>query len=346
MEKTSRVACGEGRVKSQPFWKSNWFRVTIGTLISLAFLFLAVKDVPLDDVARVLASANYIWVLLGVFAIIAQSWIRAMRWIQLYFPLQQGLRSWQMFAIVVISQMLNIIIPWRVGEIARIYLASEIEKKSATQTLATLATEKAFDTLMLLLLLVAIPPFMTVALPERLEEARAGLVIITIVILIAAFVLLVFREPLIRWLDKIPFRFRTQSLGDFARKALLSLEVFKRLDVHLYLQALSVVMWVLGAVINFLVFMSLGLDVPIIGAFALLAILQVGGIVPSSPGKVGVFQYLCILTLALFGVGKTEGLVYGILLYLVAYGVPVILGIILLWYYGVNLKRVTASESQ
>jgi uncharacterized protein (TIRG00374 family) len=294
----------------------------------------------------VLASANYFWVFLGVVAILAQSWIRAARWIQLYYPLQQGLRSWHMFAIVVISQMLNILIPWRVGEIARLYLASEIEKRDAAQTLATLATEKAFDTLMLLLLLLAIPLFMTVALPARLEEARAGLVILTIIFFVAAFILLVFREPLIRWLDKIPFKFRGQSLSDFARKALLSLEVFKRWDVHLWLQLLSVVMWVLGAVINIFIFMSLGLNVPIIGAFVLLAVLQVGGIVPSSPGKVGVFQYLCILTLALFDVGKTEGLVYGILLYLVAYGVPVILGIIFLWYYGLNLRRLTVGKSQ
>jgi uncharacterized protein (TIRG00374 family) len=333
-------------VKRQPFWKSNWFRVTVGTLISVIFLYLAVKDVPLEDVGRVLSSANYFWVLLGVFTILVQSWLRALRWILLYFPLHKGLRTWHMFAIVVISQMLNIIIPWRVGEIARIYLASEIEKQSAAQTLATLATEKAFDTLMLLLLLVAIPPFMTVALPERLEEARAGLVVITILVFVAAFVLLVFREPLIRWLDTIPFKFRGHSLADFMRKVLVSLEVFKRLDIHFYLQLLSMVMWILGAVLNYFIFLSLGLQVPVIGAFLLLAILQVGGIVPSSPGKVGVFQALCIITLALFGVGKTEGLVYGILLYLVAYGVPVVLGIIFLWYYGINLKRVTASESQ
>jgi len=333
-------------MKPQPFWKSNWFRVTVGTLISLAFIFLALKDVPLDEVARVLANANYVWVFIGIVTILAQSWIRAVRWIQLYYPLERGLRAWHMFGIVLISQMLNILIPWRVGEIARLYLASEIEKRDAAQTLATLATEKAFDTLMLLLLLVAIPPFMTVALPSRLEEARAGLVILTVVFFAGLFVLLVLRDPLIRWLDQIPFRLRGQSFGDYARKALTSLEVFKRWDVHLGLQIESIVMWALGAVINYFIFMALGLDVPIIGAFVLLAVLQVGGIVPSSPGKVGVFQYLCILTLALFGVGKTEGLVYGILLYLVAYGVPVILGIVFLWYYGVNLRRVTASEPQ
>ena len=48
-----------------------------------------------------------------------------------------------------------------------------------------------------------------------------------------------------------------------------------------------------------------------------------------------------ILTLGLFGVDKSVGLAYGILLYLVAYGTPVIGGILALWWGGVNLRRMT-----
>ncbi|MEW5717624.1 MAG: hypothetical protein AB1817_03260, partial [Chloroflexota bacterium] len=61
-----------------PFWKSNWFRVTIGTLISIVFLLLALKDVPLDEVAQSLARANYFWIALAVVTMLAQSWLRAL----------------------------------------------------------------------------------------------------------------------------------------------------------------------------------------------------------------------------------------------------------------------------
>ncbi len=322
------------------FWQTNWFRVTVGTLISIVFLILALKDVPLGDVAQALARTNYAWVLFAVVAAIAQSWLRAVRWILLYYPLQKGLRQMQMFGITVISQMLNIVVPWRIGELARIYLAGEIEKRSRTQTLATLGVEKIFDTEMLVLILLGIPLFMT--LPNWLEQPREGLVVVTLALFAAAFALLVFRAPLLRVLTRVRFP-RGKSLDSYAQMALLSLDVFKRWDVHLILQIESVIIWSIGALINFFILLALNLPLPAVSAFLLLAVLQVGGLVPSSPGKVGVFQYLCILTLALFSVDKSIGLTYGILLYLVAYGTPVVLGVLSLWWGGVNLRRVAAS---
>jgi hypothetical protein len=42
----------------RPYWKSNWFRLTLGTAISALFLYLAARDVPLSDVTQSLARAN------------------------------------------------------------------------------------------------------------------------------------------------------------------------------------------------------------------------------------------------------------------------------------------------
>ena len=194
---------------------------------------------------------------------------------------------------------------------------------------------------MLVLILLGIPLFMT--LPSWLEQPREGLIGLTLALFAAAFVLLLFREPLLRLFTRIRLPWGGKSLDAFAQKALLSLDVFKRWDVHLLLQAQSVVIWSIGALINYFVLLALNLRLPAVSAFLLLAVLQVGGLVPSSPGKVGVFQLLCILTLSLFAIDKSIGLTYGILLYLVAYGPPVVLGVVSLWWNGVNLRRVEAS---
>jgi uncharacterized protein (TIRG00374 family) len=307
------------------FWNTNWFRVMLGTLISIVFLILAVKDVPLNDVAQALARVNYFWILLAVICIVLQSLLRTARWVVFYYPAQKGLRVLQMLGIVLISQMLNIVVPWRVGELARIYLMGEIEKRSKAQTLATLGVEKFFDTLMLLLLLLIIPPFMT--LPNWLEGPRESLVLLTVALFIGVVILLILREPLINLLSNFHLPWSKKSIGEITRLALGSLDVLKRWDLHLGLQFLSIGIWFIGVLVNYLVFLALDLQLPLISAFLLMAVLSVGGIIPSSPGKVGVFQALCILTLALFGVDKSIGLTYGILLYVVAYGIPVVLGV-------------------
>jgi hypothetical protein len=323
----------------QHFWNTTWFRVMLGTLISIVFLLLALKDVPLDQVAQSLARVNYVWVALAVLTMLAQSWLRAIRWIRLYFPVERGLRALQMFGIVLISQMLNIVIPWRVGEIARIYLATEIEKRKPAQTIATLAVEKILDTLMMFALVLMIPLFIT--LPDWLEGPREGFIAMAIALFILALAILFSGDWIVNALGKIPLPWGKQFISANARIALNSLNAFKRWDLHLALQALSVVIWFLGVVGNYLVFLAMDLQVPMISAFLLLAVLQIGGLVPSAPGKLGVFQILCIWTLALFAVDKSVGLTYGILLYLIAYGTPIVSGVLFLWWGGISLKTMT-----
>ncbi len=329
-------------MNSARFWNTNWFRLIVGTSISLVFLYLALRDVPLGDVARSLANANYAWVGLAIAIVIFGSYLRALRWMRLYYPADKGLRAWHMWGISLIGQMLNVIFPWRVGELARIALAGEIEKRSKTQTLATLGIEKIFDTLMLLAILIATPFF--IVLPDWLEESRAGLAITSVILLVAAVLILISRNWLLVIAEKIPF-LRARAL-DRAQLALKSLDVIKRWDLHIELQTLSIAVWFLGALTNYLVLLALNLPLAFISAFVLLAVLQVGGFVPASPGRVGVFQYLCIVALALFGIDKSIGLTYGILLYLVAYGPPMILGVLFLWWDGINLRRISAETVQ
>ena len=327
-------------MKQTPIWKTNGFRIALGTLVSALFLFLALKDVPLGEVAQTLARVNPGWAMIAVIALFTQSWLRAVRWILLYYPQHRDLRVRQMTEIIIISQMINIVSPWRIGELARIVLADEIEIRSKAQSLATIGIEKIFDTTMLLALLLILPPFMT--LPDWLESPREGLVVVSLALFIGAFILLLVRERVVRLLGKIKPPWFRHSLDTHAEVALSSLDVFKRWDLHLGLHALSVVLWFLGVLINYVTLLAMNLQLPFISAFLLLVVLQVGGLVPSSPGKVGVFQALCIGGLALFGVDKSQGLTYGILLYLVTYAPMTLAGIALMWWQGLSFRRVIA----
>ncbi|MBI4786956.1 MAG: flippase-like domain-containing protein [Chloroflexi bacterium] len=327
-----------------PFWKTTWFRVTLGTLVSAVFLYLALRDVPLLEVAQALARANYGWVAIATVAMVLQSWLRTVRWIRLFYPLHKGLNLWRMFGIVLVAQMLNIVAPWRLGDLARVYLAGEMGQRSKAQTLATLGTEKIFDTLMMLVLLLGIPAFMT--LPSNLEKPREGFIVLSAILFAAAAALIVLGDWLLGLLRRIPISAWRRFLDTHGALALGSLDVLKRWDMHLQLQALSVAIYSLGVIVNYLTLQALGLELPWIASFLLLAVLLVGGFVPSSPGKVGVFQYLCIATLALFGVDQSIGLAFGILLYLVAYGTPIVLGILVLWWGGVSLKSIRAAQAE
>ena len=98
--------------------------------------------------------------------------------------------------------------------------------------------------------------------------------------------------------------------------------------------------WLALAGVNYAVLRALNLeiDVPVLAAFVVMVVLQVGTSVPSTPGKIGIFQYLAVLALAPFGVAREPALTYGVLLHVVGFGPLVALGGLWSWT-GLAAKR-------
>ncbi len=78
-------------------------------------------------------------------------------------------------------------------------------------------------------------------------------------------------------------------------------------------------------------------------ALCVLAVLQGGVAVPSTPGKIGVFHYLCILALSIFGVPAAVGLGYGLILHVLVIGGISAWAALALWQRSLNLRQLTAA---
>jgi len=114
------------------------------------------------------------------------------------------------------------------------------------------------------------------------------------------------------------------------------LKSFKTLLLLLFLSLLFVGSMILT---NYFLFLAFGLELSVWVALFLILALQVGSIPPSSPGKVGIFEYMVILSLALFAVPKSEALSYGLLLHAVSYLPKILLGLIFISQLDISLKK-------
>jgi hypothetical protein len=90
--------------------------------------------------------------------------------------------------------------------------------------------------------------------------------------------------------------------------------------------AWTILIFVLAAAGNQLMLRALELQLPISAGFAILVVLQAGSVPPSLPGRLGIYNYLTVLTLGLYGIDRAEAATYSIALYIVAYVPKVILG--------------------
>lgn len=333
------------RGRAHLLWKqtnNRGLRVALGTGFSLLFLWLAFRDVSISQIVAAFGQVDWRLVALALGLGLAGTLARAARWKLLYYPDQKKLNCLRLAEILFISQMLNIVSPVRLGEVARIYYMGHLEVHSRARTLGTIAVEKWLDTLTLLVLMLLVP--VTVSLPIWFQNSKGSLAALAIAFFGATLILSFGKDRLLVLLESTS-RFLPENWRARLRQAvslvLGSLDVLRSPWVGLRLQGWSLLIWSLGVLVNYIVFLALGLSLPFAAALFLLVVLQVGVVVPSAPGELGVFNYLCILAFTPFGVGKSIALSYSVLLYLVAFGPILLLGASFIWWESIRERRAS-----
>ena len=122
-----------------------------------------------------------------------------------------------------------------------------------------------------------------------------------------------------------------------AGQMLHGLDLMGRPTLFLVL-GISVLIWITYAAVNYVLLGAVGEQPVVLASLFLLAVLQLGVAVPSSPGRIGVFHYLCVQALAVFGANDHKALSYAIILHLISVVLPIVLGAGLAWQRGVSLR--------
>ena len=313
--------------------------LVLGSLVSLICLWLAFKDIRWQGFVDALGATDYPLLALAVGIFVATNLLKAARWRLLFAP--RHVRLGPLFSALMIGQMVNALLPARLGELARAYLMGERERQSKGLALGTIALEKLIELIVLLVLFLGLVPFL--ALPVWLYQPGITLALITAALCLAALVLAYRRQAVLsmwnRLLGGLPALARPAFLQE-AEAALQSLDILRRPRLILSIWGWSVLIWSLAIATNYVVFLAMGLSLSMLVAAFLLVVLQIGIAVPSSPGKVGVFHYLTVLALSVFGAQKDVALSYAVVLHLVIYVPVIVLGVFYLWRENLTLTHV------
>jgi glycosyltransferase 2 family protein len=121
----------------------------LGVLISILFLWLALRGLHLGDFWGAVQQADYIWLLPGIFVYFIGVWIRAWRWHYLLGPIKK-IPTKTMFPITTIGYMGNNIYPARAGEVLRAVILKRKEGVPVSASLATIIVERIFDGVVML----------------------------------------------------------------------------------------------------------------------------------------------------------------------------------------------------
>jgi uncharacterized protein (TIRG00374 family) len=302
-------------------------KIAVGIALGAVCLWLTFRGTDIGHVAEVMGRVRLSSVGAALLLVAATVTAVGRRW-QLLVQRGESLRHGSRFIIaVVVGQMLNVLLPIRLGEVVRAYSISRAEHRPVARIFATLVLERLADVVLLGVSVMAL--LVQLSLPVWARTSGLFTLAVSVVALASAFVLVRWGPTGLRLLDR-PTRLLSDRLRLFLSRhghiALDELRAFGDWRASAQVWALSLLIVVLAVATNYTLFHAFDLRLSPAPALMLFVVLQIGVAPASTPGNVGVFHYLVVLVLMAFGVDRGVAVAYAVVLHAVAYGPKIIAG--------------------
>ena len=332
-------------IKSRAFW--------IGLLGSVAFLgIMVVFFVDYGKVREVLRSANYVYTAPSLLLYLLALWFRTVRWRYLLNPITGGQTKRALFPVVVVGYMANNLIPVRIGELMRAYYLTLREGISTFAGFGTVALERASDVIALLLLVAIAAVLGAIGLQSAVnsiaEDVPGGVTVLTLAALlpflavfsVVAYVVIVSPENIRRmlgWLLVVGSPALRRRIVDTAMNLIAGLMVVRTWRGLLRVILLSLPVWI--AEIGMYYVIALGFDIRsvfdsqlqfIAAIVAFGAAANLAGVLPSSAGSWGPFDFFGAAALTALGLDAEVAAAYAVTVHVVLWGPVTLAGALLL----------------
>jgi uncharacterized protein (TIRG00374 family) len=317
----------------------NW-RLWLGMLVSVGCLYLATRGADLGRLIEALRQVQAGPLFAAVGLLLWISLARAYRW-RAVLALQSKPGLGRLFNLLNVGYFVSNVTPLRLGDALRAYLCAELEHLSVVHALSAVVVERLLDTLTIVALLLAQLPL--VSLPASLLRPALGVgfVAVLAMLVLAALVSRQQQIPALvtSWASRLPFasRLGLERLASAVLDGVAALGSWRQVLIS---GGWSLAIWLSAAVQFHLVLLSMGLRLPVTAGLLVLCLTSLGMVVPSSPGYIGVFEYMAVLALSFFGVGREVALSYALLLHALLYLGSTALGLVGLWIEGYSYARL------
>ena len=308
----------------------------LGVAIGLTFGWLAVWGVDWGEVGSNLADVSALAVAGALTLTIASGYLRAVRWRLLWA--RQRVTIARLFLVENAGLGLNNISPLRIwDEFAIFGMLTLRDKLPPAQVIATMIMARVQDLLFTLafiaVVIAATPQISSLAGPV----AFGSLIFVFLLLGMLNFGTLARRVP---WLKRMPGleTYGTAVRSLFRRKRLLSLTL-----------SVTAVYWLLLGPVGFVLGRAMGVELSLAEiTVVILGTMFFASTVPSLPGAWGTFEAAAVQLLGLWDVPQATALSFAVVLHVVLFAPPIVIGIFVLPREGIGIMtafRTVASAN-
>jgi glycosyltransferase 2 family protein len=284
-----------------------WWAIAGG--LALVLLRYSLQGIEWRRVGSIVAGANIPRLAIAAALGVSTLFLRACRWrvlLNAKGSVSVGMAFWATAA----GYFGNNFLPARAGELVRTYFVGSAARLEYPYVLATALAERVTDALVLVG--VALAVLLTGDVRPDWLAAAAKPIGIVAVLAGAAIVLLPFLGRFVEAIvARLPIRAdRRTRLATALHDALAGLRAFHHPWRVTAFFALTAVIWTGDAASTVVAASALGLHITFPAAFLLLASLGLSSALPSTPGYVGIFQFVAVTVLVPFGLSRTDAIAY------------------------------------
>lgn len=333
--------------------RPGW-RAALGVVLSGALIYWTLHGISPAEVAEKLSQADPLLFLGAVFCGTAIFALRARRWQTILEPIGQTIPVGPLWRATAIGMMVNNVVPARAGEIARAYALTREAPVPFATALASLAVDRLFDAVVLLLLAAVslLDPALSGAetlAGQPLVSFAAGAGTIVLALVVALYALVFFPTQLMRLFELFARRV-SPTVEERGRRVLGTfihgLSVLRSPGRFAAVFAWTLAHWLLNALGFWLAFKAVGITAPLSAALFLQAFIALGTAVPALPGFFGVFEYMSVQGLSIYGVGQQQAATWAIGYHLLSFIPITLIGAYYFARLGVRFRDLQASPDK
>jgi uncharacterized protein (TIRG00374 family) len=304
----------------------------VAALLAAVLLYYSLRGIEWRQVARIVATAAPGPLALAAGIGTATLFLRACRW-RILLNAEGTVSVSTAFWATAAGYFGNNFLPARAGELVRTFMISSRSALESAYVLATALSERVADAVTL----VVISGVVLLILPAQtgwLAGAVRPLAILGMLGALGIAVLPLLGSVARSAIERAPLphamRPRLMTAMEHGLRGMQAFHDARRLSGFLGLTAL---IWSLDALGTVVVGAALGFRISISVAFLLIAGLGLGSALPSTPGYVGIYQFVAVTVLTPFGFTRTGAIAYILVAQALTYVVIGFWGSLGLWRY-------------
>jgi uncharacterized protein (TIRG00374 family) len=314
----------------------------IGIAISALCVYLVARRISWPSFVAAIVNVRPLWIVAGMLANAASTGFSGLRWRHV-ISREAPLTRREAYDVIAIGNLANLVAPSRTGDLAKSALVARWKAVPVSLILGGVVVERFADVVMLIALAAAL--WSAVRFPPAVQAGVLALAAAGVMVIVAVAVAADRLPAIVGRLVALVAPSLAARIAGFLQGIFTGIRSAAHPELFAGTLGLSFAIWAVSAVAVFCNMRAFALPVPWYAALFVLLVVNLGGVIPASPGSIGVYHYLTIIALGVWMSDADRALGFAVVAHATGMVVITLLGLASLASRHESLFKVAATTA-